>query len=97
MISNLRKLYGRSVKGKNRRDIKISLTPETMDMITDAVEFGKGGDGSALIELSVRVLLSLVYDSSGQNIEVIARELGATVDSPYLSNNLRLLSKYIDA
>lgn len=96
MFKNLRKLYGRTKNGtRNRVERKITLQQETIDLMSSVTDIGNGKNGSALIELSVRVLVSLV--GNGENIEYIATELKTATDSPNLSRNLNILSRYIDA
>jgi len=96
VFHDLRKLYGRTANGQsNRQDIKITMTPDTLDLLKEHVEFGRGKNGSALIELSVRLMLSLVGE--GNDLDMIAEELESSVDSPYMSRNLQTLSRYLDA
>lgn len=96
---SIRMLYGKSPIGEyNRKAIKISITPETMDMITKTVSFGKGRYGSAFIELAIRLLSALA--NSGEEIDLIANELYSVNQSPYLRRNLlrlvKLMDKYAD-
>jgi hypothetical protein len=89
-LKNLRKLYGRS----GRRNIKITLTPETLDLLEQLTEVGKGHNGSAAIELSLRLLIALV--TSGENVEVVALELDKACDSPYLVGNIKQLARLME-
>lgn len=97
MFKNLRKLYGRASNGSpNRRNIKITITPETMELVEMFVDFGKGKYGSALFELAVRLLLVLSND--GEDIEMMSIELQKILnDVPRFARNLRLLAKYLEA
>lgn len=95
-FKNLRKLYNKgSVATGTRRNIKITLTPETFKLLENEVPVGKGKFGSALIELSLRTFIVLV--NNGEDIEYIAKEIAVATDSPYLAANLRLLAKYVDS
>jgi len=95
-FKNMRRIYGRSKKGEsNRRVIKITITPETMNLIEDHVEIGKGKYGSSLFELSARLMLALIGD--GNDIEDMAEIINNHIDSPNLSRNLRILSRYLEA
>jgi hypothetical protein len=95
-FSNIRSLSGRTKNGNsNRVNIKITLTPDTLELLKKEVEFGKGKYGSSLIELSIRTLLTLV--GNGEDIEMLAKDLQQVSYSPYMANNLRLLAKYLEA
>jgi hypothetical protein len=93
-LKNLRKLYGRSGSGSNRRTIKITLTPESLGLLEQLTEVGKGRNGSAVIELSLRLLIALV--TSGENVDVVALELDKACDSPYLVNNIKRLARLME-
>lgn len=90
----LRSLYNRSrAGGSNVVPKKINLTPETVGMIGGVVPFGKGKYGSAFIELSIRMMASLL--SSGEDLQDISKELKVLSTSPYLIGNLERLLKIL--
>jgi len=92
----LRTLYGRSDFGeRNRESIRLSVTPETMEILKLFVNFGKGGYGSPFIELATRILCVLM--SEGQDLELVANELNSAVSSPFLRNNLISLARFVGA
>ncbi len=90
----MRSLYGRSrAGGSNVVPKKINLTPETIGMIGGIVPFGKGKYGSAFIELSIRVMASLL--SSGEDLDDMGNELKVLNTSPYLIGNLQRLIRIL--
>jgi hypothetical protein len=93
-VKGLRDLYKRAPSGqKNRREIKITMTPETMDILSSIVPVGRGKYGSAFIELSTRFLLALLAE--GEDVDDIATELLYISRSPYLENNIKRLLKIL--
>jgi hypothetical protein len=90
----LRNLYQRAENEKrNRVDIKISIMPESLEILKLYVPFGRGLYGSPFIELSLRSFAVLL--SEGQDLQVIANEINSSVHSPYLRNNLYALAKLL--
>jgi hypothetical protein len=59
--NKLRLLYppGSTDEDTKRRRLRITLTPETSEKLEALVYVGRGGYGSAIIELSLRFLLAL--------------------------------------
>jgi hypothetical protein len=93
----LRRIYGRSLDGvRNRTDIKISLTPETMNFMRQFVELGKGKYGSALVELAIRFACVMLSEGTDSDIRLVGSELLQGTNSPYLVNNLRALATFIE-
>lgn len=91
----LRGIQGKSQPGKkNRRDIKITLTPETVAMLNRHVRIGPGSYGSPFIELSVRLLLAMI--DNGEDIQEVAADIKRISRSPYLSNNVRLFKETME-
>ena len=86
-ISLLRK--GKNVLGGRNR-ISVTLGDDTIEALKDAVPYGKGLYGSAVIELSLRLLLALVAEDPDV-VEIIFSELVNGVKSPYFARNLTKL------
>lgn len=94
-ITGIRRLFGRSTLGnRNRKVLKITMTPGTVDWIKDTVDFGPGMDGSATIELGTRLLLALVTE--GEMVDELSEDLSKVVNSPYFMNNLRRLTRLME-
>jgi hypothetical protein len=95
VLRNLRSLYGKSSNGsRNRRDIKLSLRPETVKLLEMHLELGKGRYASPFVEMSIRTVIALMTD--GEDIEQVANEIKYVIESPYLARNLRRLAKLIE-
>lgn len=97
----LKRLYnpdhvGRGTQGKvNRREVKITITPQTYLALEQVVRIGPGLYGSAAINLFIRVALALI----GQlDLIRVAEEfaLTASEDKHTLANNLRKMADFID-
>lgn len=94
-IKNLRKINVRSKPGVyNRRPVKLTLTPSTMDAMTQHVRFAKGGYGSPFIELSIRLLLAMI--GNGEDMQSVCEDLKLVSNSPYLYNNARLYKSIME-
>jgi hypothetical protein len=94
--SKLRKLFGRAERGgSTRRNIKLTITPSTVDMVDQVVGFGNGKYGSSYFEMSARLMTALITE--GDYIDDIAIELKKTCDSPYLARNLERLKRLLEA
>lgn len=94
-LRRLRKLYGKSVPGKkNRVNFKITITPETIDMLSQHVRLGFGGYGSPFIELSTRLLLAMI--GNGEEIPAVCDDLKSISKSPYLQNNVRIFKEFME-
>jgi hypothetical protein len=92
----LRKLYGRSPNGEsNRRNFRVTITPETFGMLSSIVEVGFGKYGSSFVELSIRLMFALV--TQGEDLDQVAIELKNSCVSPYLINNLKRLARLMEA
>ena len=90
----LRKLRRRSGIGTRiKRNVKITLSQEIIDLINNIVGFGNGKYASPLIELSVKLLCELA--TSGENLPAITRELKEKCISPYLINNVERLNRMV--
>lgn len=90
----LRKVQGRSQRGdKNRQCVKLTITPETVQMVDEFVGFGNGKYGSATFELGARLLVSILTE--GDLIEDLALELSEISDSPFLVSNLERLTRLV--
>lgn len=94
--SKLRKIRGRSPRGEsNRRNVKMTITPETIQMVDEVAGFGNGKYGSAVFELGARLLVALVTE--GDYVEDVALDLSEATDSPYILNNLDRLNRLMKA
>lgn len=94
-IDQLRKIYGRAARGtSNRRNLKVTITPETCQMMDNAVGLGNGKYGSSIFELAVRLLLCLVTE--GEDLSSIVVEIKQATSSPYLVRNLTRLIRYLE-
>lgn len=94
-VKKLRGINRRSASGvRNRRDIKITITPETFTALSGHVRFGYGSYGSPLIELSIRLLLALI--DNGEEIEQVCKDIKEVTNSPYLQNNVRIFKEMME-
>lgn len=92
--SQLRTLFGRrSIGAHNRKDIKISITPSTLNELTQIVEFGNGKYGSTIIELAIKLFVNLI--DVGDNLKPTAEIISKVVNSPYLISNLDRLRQLL--
>jgi hypothetical protein len=94
-IHALRKLYNFDAIGQSKTKMLISITPNTKDMLDTIVPIGKGSYGSPFIELAIRLLVSLIFESDQPSI--IGSEILDAIDSPYIPGNLRSLANYIES
>ena len=86
-ISVIRK--NKNVLGRRKR-LSITLGDDTIMALKDAVPYGRGKYGSAVIELSVRLLLALVAENPDA-VEIIFSELIDGIKSPYFARNFTKL------
>lgn len=91
--SELRKLNPRFI---GRIKLKITIAPDTYDMIRETVTTGNGKYGSALIDLSIRLLCSLV-SVNGDLVEELAIQLKQVTNVTILVNNLKRLIRFLEA
>lgn len=84
----LRRLYhvdheGRGEQGVIRRHpFKVTIRPTTFLALRNAIDVGKGQYGSPVVELALRVILTLVGEYSHEERTKVCEELVASVDRP---------------
>lgn len=70
---------------RNRRTIKITVTPEAYDKLTNLAEFGKGKYGSAIMTLAILLFYELVTEGNG--LDEIAARIKKIANPAYLVRN----------
>lgn len=70
---------------RNRRAIKITVTPEAYDNLTRLAEFGKGKYGSAVTTLALLLFYELVTE--GNNLDEIATKIKSIANPAFLIRN----------
>ena len=85
--SKIRK--GKKHLGK-RASYSLSLSEDTRHAIEQYTPKGRGLYGSAVIELSIRLMLALVSENP-EAIELVFEELTDGIKSPYFARNLTKL------
>lgn len=99
-LHTLRRLYnpansGRGTEGlKSRYDLHPTITHLTYLLLTRAVPVGKGSYGSPVIELAIRLMVTVVCRA--MPIEKVAEELALSVlDRASLVQNLQALAQAV--
>lgn len=72
--------------GKSRA-YSLTLTEDTYSALLEHTDKGRGLYGSAVIELSTRLMLALVSDNP-ELVDIVAAEVLQGVRSPYFARNL---------
>ena len=95
-LKRLRKLYPKgNSETSNRTVFRLTIRPETREIVENIVPFGKGLYGSPYIELAIR-LFSVLLTGNEEDINIIFDEIYEVTNSNKLKGNIRHLSNLIN-
>ena len=95
-LKKLRKIYPKgNLEKSNRTVFRLTIRPETREVVESIVPFGKGLYGSPFIELSIR-LLAVLLTGNEEDVSIIFDEIREVSTSNVLQGNVKTLYNLIN-